>query len=88
MDASLKQLDASMTSLDLNADRINVEEFSDIQNSIIDWADDTWYPGKESVLSLEEEEETQTVLKMTTVTVTAILSPLFVFCRSHIPFLW
>ncbi|XP_037623820.1 uncharacterized protein LOC119487187 isoform X2 [Sebastes umbrosus] len=49
-----------MTSLDLNADRINVEEFNDIQNSIIDWADDTLCHAEEteSVSSLEEEEET------------------------------
>ncbi|XP_074471906.1 uncharacterized protein LOC141756232 [Sebastes fasciatus] len=52
-----------MTSLDLNADRINVEEFNDIQNSIIDWADDTLCHAEEteSVSSLEEEEETREV---------------------------
>ncbi|XP_030261975.1 uncharacterized protein LOC115574526 [Sparus aurata] len=48
-----------MTSLDLNADLINVEEFNDIRNSIIDWADDTRYPNEhtESASSLDEEIE-------------------------------
>ncbi|KAK0142690.1 hypothetical protein N1851_019380 [Merluccius polli] len=59
-DLSLQQLDASMTSLDLNTDTIDVEEFNDIKNSIIDWADDTWCPAEEteSVSSLQEEETT------------------------------
>ncbi|KAL0973572.1 hypothetical protein UPYG_G00206280 [Umbra pygmaea] len=50
--------DFIMSSLDLNADVISENEYNHIQNSIIDWEDDTWCPDKEadSVSSLEEDE--------------------------------
>lgn len=60
--ASVQELDTSMTSLDLSADGINVEEFNDIRNSTIDWADDTLCHAEEteSVSSLDEEDEEET----------------------------
>ncbi|XP_073711610.1 uncharacterized protein [Misgurnus anguillicaudatus] len=55
-DKNIQQLDASMSSLDL--DVISEDEFNNIENSTIDWEDNTWCPDMEteSVSSLEEEE--------------------------------
>uniref|UniRef100_A0A8C6UAK9 Uncharacterized protein n=1 Tax=Neogobius melanostomus TaxID=47308 RepID=A0A8C6UAK9_9GOBI len=39
-EASIQQLDASMTSLDLNASAIDYEAFNDIRNATIDWLDE------------------------------------------------
>ncbi|KAI4820799.1 hypothetical protein KUCAC02_028766 [Chaenocephalus aceratus] len=57
-ETALRKLDASMSSQDLHIGLINADEFNDIQNSIIDWEDDSWCPDKdtESVSSLEEDE--------------------------------
>ncbi|XP_062379106.1 uncharacterized protein LOC134067711 isoform X2 [Sardina pilchardus] len=56
-EAAVEQLDISMSSLDLNVDVVDEDEFNNIQNSIIDWDDETWNPDKEaeSVSSLEED---------------------------------
>ncbi|XP_028296957.1 uncharacterized protein LOC114458764 [Gouania willdenowi] len=50
-----------MLSQDLNVE-VGADEFNDIQNSIIDWDDSTWYPDKESEsLSSSEEDVTREV---------------------------
>ncbi|KAI9517724.1 hypothetical protein NQZ68_000892 [Dissostichus eleginoides] len=57
-ETALRELDASMSSQDLHIGLINADEFNDIQNSTIDWEDDSWCPDKEteSASSLEEDE--------------------------------
>ncbi|KAF3833298.1 hypothetical protein F7725_026963 [Dissostichus mawsoni] len=57
-ETALRELDASMSSQDLHIGLINADEFNDIQNSTIDWEDNSWCPDKEteSASSLEEDE--------------------------------